>query len=90
MPVRTTQKRRPPVPPFIKKDRRRKYPKGYFGTRDLAKMMDARLVSLGRVLRCCWELYNSKSAAAQLLLSRIEKLVTKHERLQMSSEDYRQ
>ena len=82
-------KTRPPVPPF-KKDRRRKFPKGYFGTRDLAKMMDARLISLGRVLRCCWELYTSKSASAARLLCRIEKLLTKHERLQMSAEDCRQ
>ena len=78
---------RPPVPVF--KKHRKKYPKGYYGTRDLAKMMDARVITLGRVLRSCWELLLSQSAAAARLLLRIEKLLTKFERLQMAKEDSR-
>ncbi|CAE7762068.1 hypothetical protein AK812_SmicGene34281 [Symbiodinium microadriaticum] len=90
--LRRRLKPKPPVPLFQQrvkakaKDRRR-FPKGYFGTRDLARMMDARLISLQRVIRSCVELSVSKSAAAAHLLTRVEKLLTKHERLEMSAED---
>ena len=85
-------KKRPRVPLWKQQQTsrpRKKYPKGYYGTRDVAKMLDARLITLGRVVRACHELAMSQSQPAAALLSRVEKLVTKFERLQMGKEDSR-
>ena len=79
----------PRKPPFKAQAKRKTYPKGHFTTRDLAKLMDRRRITLCRVLGSANELLTSVWKSAHELLERMERLTQKWERMQTAENDDR-